>query len=138
MSYSLQSEVMSRAGELRRQGLDASDALSTAWSEVDGSESNPVSSGTAGNFLMLSTIGYIVWCSIKYAKSKVWSWQPWKAIPATNRRIPSATVAVARREQSLPVDERIINTGQIGDVYPAHRLPGTNHRDDEPISVIMP
>ena len=80
--YELQTEVMSRAGELRGEGLDASEALSQAWDEFRGEdnpgeylallENNPVSKATGlPAILVIAGIGLVIYRLVK----KEWPWQ---------------------------------------------------------------
>ena len=110
------SAVMERAGELRAEGYDASEALSMAWREVagDGADagedydlmaearprprpraSNPTGPDSGlGLILLLGLAGYLAWCFFTSSyKGLPWSWAPWKSI---SRRLP-----VARPTQQL-------------------------------------
>jgi len=86
------SSVMVRAGELRNEGYDASEALSQAWEEQG--KSNPISdvvenAGESYGALVLALVaGYLGWCYYQQRKTGKWSWTPWSA--STIERIASA------------------------------------------------
>jgi hypothetical protein len=99
----IRSEVMSRAGELRSEGYDASEALSQAWSEAKG-EDNPdddylevlpekrrskveFQPSAFSWLLLLAGAGYLGWCAYIKSKTGSWNWQPWK--PTATSRISS-------------------------------------------------
>jgi len=105
----LRSEAMVRAGELRGEGYDASEALSEAWAEVRGEDnpiwdnpfgepddedeemeleapkrrrkSNPVEASNIGMIALVAGAGYVFWCWYSSVKKGLpWNWTPWKSI----------------------------------------------------------
>ena len=44
-----------------------------------------------GSILLLASVGYLIWCGIKYSQTKVWSWTPWKTVPVSRRLAPPKT-----------------------------------------------
>lgn len=56
---------------------------------------NPIGGGS-----LLLVVGglYLTWCAVKYFKTKVWSWQPWRTPAPTSRqlttRVPRPVTAI--------------------------------------------
>lgn len=136
--YSKQSAAMVRAGELRGQGYDASQALRLAWGDILGEDyeedeeeddsfevlpqsrrraSNPDGASGMGTVLILSGLAYVVWCAYRYSKTKIWSWTPWKTQPVARRLI------------------RPVQTGAVGSIVPVY--PARNPQE-ESIQLIIP
>ena len=91
----LRSEVMSRAGELRSEGLGASEALSLAWDEVRNPRVKRAvkkaveSEGVSGLFLL--AVAYAIWVLVKK------SWTPWQPrLIAQTRPIARPEIAVSK------------------------------------------
>ena len=68
----IRSEVMSRAGELREQGLDSSEALSQAWEEAGSNPRETKFEASTFTWLLLLGGGGLV---IYYLVKKQWPWQ---------------------------------------------------------------
>lgn len=98
------SEVMIRAGELRREGYDASEALSQAWEEELGEEEddymddNPIK-GDWSKYATWAGLGYGAWVLINYFQTKTWNFMPWKSLAGMRRQI----VAPQNRMLAAPV-----------------------------------
>ena len=131
----VRSEVMSRAGELRSQGYDASDALSMAWSELEGDgadagedydlmletrpkgrrprASNPSSeTSIVGVVLIVGALAYFGACVYQWSKTKTWSWTPWKTTVPVSRRLP-----IARIVSRPNFDATIIDHHSVKPIY---------------------
>jgi len=109
----VKSEVMTRAGELRDEGYDRSEALSMAWDDILGDDygeddeddaidldlipqsrkrrrrnmtENPIEGLSVGTVLLVASVAYVIWCGVKSGQMGAWTWTPWKA--SIGRRLP--------------------------------------------------
>lgn len=138
----VRSAVMSRAGELRAEGYDKSDALATAWDDILGEDyglededediypdeilakkpttrrGNPMTTsnpdGGIGLLALVGGLSYLLWCAIAYKRNGAWTWTPWKTEPVGRRIAPTRRL--------------------IGSVEP---IPGNNHAA-ETVTLIVP
>ena len=69
--------------------------------------SNPPDPMGIGSMLLLASVGYLIWCGIKYSQTKIWSWTPWKTVPVSRRLTPPKTAAEALPVTTPPGFERI-------------------------------
>ena len=40
-----------------------------------------------GSILLLASVGYLIWCGIKYSQTNVWSWTPWRTPISVSRQL---------------------------------------------------
>lgn len=137
--------AMSRAAELREEGMSPSEALSEAWSEIrDGDEDidfdyddddedeeeeeielpvaksnrrdNPDMDETLMYAAMFAGAGYLGWCAYA-SRNRSWTWTPWKANSIGRRYLPAGRRNVARRRPNLGTYHRIAPRTRLTNVY---------------------
>lgn len=130
----VKSEVMTRAAELRDEGYNRSDALSMAWDDIlsdDYAEEdedefdyddiiginkptrrktmdNPMDEISAGAVMLIGGLGFLLWCTIAWKRSGIWSWQPWNTAAVVQKRLAARTVVRPPSDNGLENEKLVL------------------------------